>query len=213
MKALPFPSAAGAALLHFFCMSAATFILAGGKSERMGPGQDKATLRLGGRTLLEIMREKAQAVTGDVRIVGPRSRFGEEAVEDIFPGQGPLAGIHAALASTTADRSLMLAVDLPFLDVKFLAHLLREAEHSSAAVVVPRVGRGWQPLCAVYRKDFGAIAEAALRAGQNKIDALYPQVQLRIVDEEEIRKFAFSLAMFDNLNSPADLERAEQRLR
>ncbi len=192
-------------------MSAAAFILAGGKSERMGV--DKATLRLGGRTLLEIMLEKARAAASEVGIVGPRSMFGEGTIEDVFRGQGPLAGIHAALASTSAERSLMLAVDLPFLEVKFLTYLLREAEHSSAVVVVPRVGRGWQPLCAVYRKDFGAIAEAALRAGQNKIDALYGQVQLRIVDEEELRKFAFSLAMFDNLNSPADLERAQQRLR
>ena len=44
------------------------FVLAGGKSSRMG--QDKAFLQLGGRTLLAHALELARAVTGNVWIVG-----------------------------------------------------------------------------------------------------------------------------------------------
>ena len=73
------------------------FILAGGNSTRMG--RDKAFVMLQGRTLLARALEVCRTVTSDVRIVGDRKKFAPFApvVEDVFPGCGPLAGIHAAL--------------------------------------------------------------------------------------------------------------------
>jgi len=75
-------------------------------------------------------------------------------------------------------------------------------------VTVPRIAGGYQPLCAVYRRAFAPLAQAALEAGRNKIDALFADVTTRILEEPELRGFAFSAAMFDNLNTPDDLRRA-----
>ena len=73
------------------------FILAGGKSTRMGA--DKAFVLLKGRTLLARMLEAARSLTSHVRIVGDPAKYGAFApvVHDIFPACGPLGGIHAAL--------------------------------------------------------------------------------------------------------------------
>src|ERR1700756_5716831 len=62
------------------------FILAGGKSTRMGA--DKAFVALDGRTLLARALELARSMTDDVRIVGDADKFGAFApvVEDVFPG-------------------------------------------------------------------------------------------------------------------------------
>ena len=49
------------------------FILAGGKSSRMG--SDKAFLQLGDETLLAHALKLAGAVTGDVKIVGDAGKF------------------------------------------------------------------------------------------------------------------------------------------
>ena len=185
-------------------------MLAGGKSTRMN--SDKPLLRLAGHPLLEIATRKALAVSDAVFIVGPRSKFGPEAIEDVFPDCGPLGGIHAALAGSRAELNLMLAVDLPFMEIEFLRYLRREAELSYAIVTVPRMDSGWQPLCAIYRSGFLNSAEEALRAGHNKIDALFNQLPLRIVDQAELQKAGFTPAMFDNLNTPEDLARAERRL-
>ena len=173
---------------------------------------DKALLRLGGRPLLEIATRKALAVTDAVFVVGPRSKFGPEAIEDVFPNCGPLGGIHAALATSSAELNLMLAVDLPFVEVEFLRYLRHEAELSSAMVTVPRTDSGWQPLCAIYRSAFFARAEKALREGHNKIDALFNQLQLRIVEQPDLLSAGFKTEMFDNLNTPEDLARASARL-
>ena len=51
----------------------AAFILAGGKSTRMGA--DKAFVMLDGRTLLARALELARSVASDVRIVGDAAKF------------------------------------------------------------------------------------------------------------------------------------------
>ncbi|MFZ1007562.1 MAG: molybdenum cofactor guanylyltransferase [Candidatus Sulfotelmatobacter sp.] len=188
------------------------FILAGGKSSRMGA--DKAFLEFDGRTLLERTLELARSVTGDVRIVGAREKFTPFApvVEDVFTGQGPLGGIHSALRSSTSDLNLMLAVDAPFVSCALLQYLIREAHHApEAIVVVPCCNAHRQPLCAIYRREFADAAERALIAGKNRIDVLFDVVKSRVIEEEELERAGFSATLFCNLNTPEDLEEKRKR--
>ena len=188
------------------------FVLAGGKSSRMG--SDKAFLVAEGRTLLERAMELAASLTGQVRIVGPEPKFSSfgSVVADIFPDRGPLGGIHAALTSSATDWNLVLGVDLPFLKKQFLVYLVEEAWNSQAVVTVPRSGRYFEPLCAVYRKQFAAAAESALSQGRNKVDALFEAMPLRVIDDSELKRSGYSPAMFRNLNTREDWERARQEL-
>ena len=237
------------------------FVLAGGKSTRMGT--DKAALTLEGRTLLEHALAILRQVAGEVAILGSRQLYGGYGVpviEDIYPGCGPLSGIHAALsyvAQTSPARgpsgspaipktevvtggglSLIIAVDTPFLEPKFLAYLAQRAQESGAVVTTPEIAGYRQPLCAVYSQEFLPIAEQALSAGSRnaqrearpgnagtpgaqqeksrkradyKIVPLFPEGRTCVITEAEMRKFAFVPEMFDNLNTPQDLERARQR--
>jgi molybdopterin-guanine dinucleotide biosynthesis protein A len=192
----------------------AAFILAGGKSSRMGKDKDKAFLRLGGQMLLAGAFTRAGTVAADVYIVGDAQKFLPygPVVEDIYPGQGPLAGIHAALMSSRADLNLMLAVDMPIVEPGFLNYLLSAARESRALVTVPHTEGRWQPLCAVYRRNFAVVAEQALREGKNRIDALFAQVETRVIAEEELSRMGFSSDMFRNLNTPAEFESAERAM-
>jgi molybdopterin-guanine dinucleotide biosynthesis protein A len=191
------------------------FVLAGGKSTRMGA--DKALLDFDGQTLLEHALARASEVSERVCIVGDPKKFGTygETLEDRYPNCGPLGGIQAALASTATELNLVLGVDLPFIEGAFLKHLLSRARAVQATVTVPRGGRGFQPLCAVYAKDFAEVARASLQSGQNKIDALFTAVQTCVLSEEELTREGFSVHMFCNLNTPQDLEQAKawQRFR
>ncbi len=188
------------------------FVLAGGKSVRMG--EDKAFLRLEDRTLLARALELARAAAGSVWIVGSRTKFAAfgPVVEDVYPERGPLGGIHAALIQTATDLNLLIAVDLPFLRPNFLNYLIARARATTAVVVVPNIGGGLQPLCAVYRRGFAEVAERSLGAGKNKIDRLFPEVQTRIIDQEEMKQNGFSEEMFRNLNTQEDWKEARMRL-
>lgn len=187
------------------------FILAGGQSSRMG--RDKAFLQLGERSLLERALAAARTVTAEVRIVGQQEKFAAYApvIEDLYAGRGPLAGIHAALRWSSTELNLVLGVDTPFIDTAFLRYLVEQAAASGAVVTVPRVAGQRQPLCAVYRREFADLAEQALQAGRNRIDALFEQTSARIIDETEMRKLAFDPGMFDNLNTPEEWDQACRR--
>jgi molybdopterin-guanine dinucleotide biosynthesis protein A len=188
------------------------FVLAGGESTRMGP--DKAFLQLGRETLLARAVRLTGTVCAEVRIVGSAARFAGHGavVEDIFPKRGPLGGIHAALNTSATDLNLVLAVDLPFVEARFLDYLVARAGACDAVVTVPRASGGWQPLCAVYRKAFAKAAEVALVQGKNRIDALFASVKTQIIDEDELARAGFSPAMFRNLNTPEDWEWAQHHL-
>ena len=191
----------------------AAFILAGGKSSRMG--QDKSSLQLGGETLLKHCLKIASQAAESVRIVGDRPEFEKFAttVEDVHRDCGPLGGIHAALAHSQCKWNLMLAVDLPFVEAGFLKYLTIQARESGAMVTIPRAGGGWQPLCAIYRQDFVSVAEKALQSGNNKIDPLFREIDMRIVEKKEILEAGFSPRMFCNVNTPAEWEEAVSHYR
>ena len=187
------------------------FILAGGKSLRMGV--DKAFVELKGRTLLQRALDTVKALTPEAIIVGERSKFAQfgTVVEDVFRDRGPLGGIHAALAATATELNLILAVDLPFVDCNLLTYLLKQAGASEAIVTVPRSADGWQPLCGVYRRAFGRVAERALLQGKNKIDPLFREVETKPVEQAELEAQGFSAAIFRNLNTPQELEQAKRQ--
>jgi len=187
------------------------FVLAGGKSSRMG--SDKAFLRLQEETLLTRALKVAGSVAKEVRIVGDGNKFAAfgRVVEDRYRDRGPLGGIHAALSITTTELNLILAVDLPFVVPKFLKYLLVRARESGATVTVPRAGSGLQPLCAVYRRDFTAVAEQALRAGKYKVDAVFASVSTYVIEASELAAAGFSERSFLNVNTPEERYAAEHQ--
>lgn len=189
----------------------AAFILAGGKSARMGA--DKAFVTLDGRTLLARALELARSLAPGVRIVGDPAKFAAFApvVEDVFRGCGPLAGIHAALRSSQTELNFILAVDVPFVSAALLQYLIARARNSAnARATVAQAGGGWQPLCAVYRREFADAAEQALRAGHYKIDKLFEATSTKVISEEELKTAGFSPKMFRNLNTREELEAAQR---
>jgi molybdopterin-guanine dinucleotide biosynthesis protein A len=192
-----------------YALDATAFILAGGKSSRMG--RDKAFLQLRDETLLAHALKLVGAVAEEVRIVGDATKFSPfgRVVEDVYRNRGPLGGIHAALSASSTDLNLMLAVDLPFVDADFLQYLLSRARESTAIVTLPRAAGGLQPLCAVYRRPFAEIAEEALRNGRNKIDSLFAKAGTCVIEDDELVRAGFSSEMFHNLNTPDDLKKAQ----
>src|ERR1035437_4945477 len=117
------------------------FIIAGGKSSRMGA--DKAFLEFGGQTLLDRAVNVMSEVCDSVRIVGDPAKFTKygstrygSVVADIFSGCGPLAGIHAALVHSPAEVNLMVAEDMPFVSRELVAFLFATAEDADNHAIV-----------------------------------------------------------------------------
>jgi molybdopterin-guanine dinucleotide biosynthesis protein A len=187
------------------------FILAGGRSSRMG--SDKALLTVANQTLLERAMHTAAAVAATVFIVGPRERYARygNVVEDVFADCGPLGGIHAALCTTQTKLNLMLSVDTPAIHSDFLAWLLEQARAGSELVVVPEALGGLQPLAAVYHRSLRAVVEQALTTGDYKIGHLFSHAPTRYISEAELRAVGFSPALFRNVNTFEEYEDLVQK--
>lgn len=145
---------------------AAGFVLAGGRSSRMG--EDKALVRLGGQPLVVHALDILRAAGLTVSLAGGFSALAAFAplVQDSQPGLGPLAGICAALASTSARLAVFMPVDLPLLPVSLIAFLLDHARRTGRPVTVPSVNGFAQTFPAVLDRKLLTGLEGELQAGR-----------------------------------------------
>lgn len=141
----------------------AGFVLAGGRSSRMG--RDKALLPLAGRTLVEHLAALVERAAGNVTVIAPPERYealGFRVIADRVANQGPLGGVYTALSATSATWNLIVACDMPGITVDFLEDLFRAAEASKDDCVVPQTATGLDPLCAVYHRRCAAAAISSI---------------------------------------------------
>jgi len=146
---------------------AAGFVLAGGRSSRMG--EDKALVRFGGQPLalraLHILREAGLSASF---AGGADSLAGfAPVVEDSEAGLGPLGGICAALTSTSARWAVFLPVDLPLLPASLVAFLLDHARITGRAITLCSVNGFAQTFPAVVDRTALPALETELAAGRS----------------------------------------------
>ncbi|WP_291440162.1 molybdenum cofactor guanylyltransferase [Desulfovibrio sp.] len=200
-------------------------VLAGGLSSRMGA--DKARLRLPGAcgagidaaaapdllfTACALVRSVLPLCLVSCRADAPRQ--GYDCVFDALPGQGPAAGLQAALrhAGELGYTALLaLSCDLPLMDAHTLRRLLaaRDAAPPQTLVTAYRArdtGRV-ESLTAVYEVAALPYFDAALARGERKLGLMVPGELRHFVDygPEESEPFF-------NCNCPADLEQARTLL-
>jgi molybdopterin-guanine dinucleotide biosynthesis protein A len=195
----------------------AAAIIAGGEGRRLG-GIEKSALVVGGRRIAERQLEVLEPLFTRVIAVSPRpgawQAMGVHVVTDrAQPGQGPLAGIDAALHELRPDEDAVVCVgsDMPFLSSRAL-ELLRD-EAPLAAAVVPMVDGRAQPLFARYGRACQVAVEAALMKGQLKAGAALANVAVHWLTESDLRAVDPELATLANVNTPEDLAAVERRAR
>lgn len=180
------------------------FVVAGGRSERMG--RDKALLPWAESTLLEHALARLRAVCADVRILaGAEARYagyGAPVHTDLVRDAGPLGGVHAGLQNLGAAFGLFLGVDTPLIPPALLGALVGAAPGFDA--VVPVVGGRPEPLCAVYGEGCREPVRRRLAAGERKMTSFWPEVRVRTLAEDELAAFGDPGEMFRNLNTPED---------
>lgn len=192
-------------------------ILTGGRSSRMGA--DKALLPLGGVALaLRVAGNMAAAgVCSRLFLAGgDQSRYGFlglPVVPDVAGGQGPLSGINAALQAATEDWCAVAACDLPFLPPAFFALLAQVAAEGGADAIVPLVGGYRQTAAAAYAKSALPLLEEALGAGRLKMADLLSRLRVRYLTPSDLASCGDLAWIFCNVNTPDDLEQAENHLR
>jgi molybdenum cofactor guanylyltransferase len=219
-------------------ISLSAIILAGGQSSRMG--QDKALIAFQGVPLLQQVCEVALQCTPKVYVVTPWLERYQDILPDAcfvirevpLPGEtqlhGPLVGFAQGLAQIETEWVLLLACDLPHLQVEVLQLWAEELENVSqdaicdspegrrqrrsqqrCALIAPRNAnaiaflakqpKGWEPLCGFYRRECLPKLTEYINSGGRSFQGWLSQ---NIVQELPVA----DPKIFFNCNTPADLE-------
>ncbi len=189
-------------------------------------GADKALLPLHGRPLVEHALEILRGAGLTASIAGARSPLGAfgPVVDDVEADKGPLGGICAALASTSAQLAVFVPVDLPLLPPSLIAYMVRHAEITGTAVTLASAAGFTQTFPAVLSRAILPLLEAELAAGrlgcfqafEAAASSLGQQVSVIAVEEAAqagaiVHPGGFAAdRWFTNLNTPVDLRDASK---
>ncbi|WP_042272838.1 molybdenum cofactor guanylyltransferase [[Clostridium] dakarense] len=178
-------------------------ILAGGKSSRMNYN-NKAFLNYKDKTFIEHIISCGKGYKEVIIIANDEKlyeRFNLRVFKDIYVGNGPLSGIHAALKNSSTDKVLCVACDMPLINEEIL-NILGNYK-GGYDVLVPKVDNKLQPLCSIYSKNILEKIEHSLNKNENKIQNLIASLDYKIIEGFEVEKFS-------NINTPEEYKYLEE---
>jgi len=180
-------------------------VLAGGQGRRMG-GVDKGLQPLRGRPMAVWVLERLAPQVAEIVINANQNleayaAFGHRVVPDAIGGfAGPLAGLHAGLATVSNELAVTVPCDSPFLPQDLVARL--RAALGANDLAVAKTGDQPHPVFSLVRRSVHAHLGAFLAGGGRKIDAWY--ATLKVVEVP----FDDEADAFRNINTREELNGA-----
>ena len=189
-------------------------VLAGGLSRRLG--RDKAVEPLGDAPLIRrVLSRVAQVSDETVVVINDAARASELPLDgdvvtavDRYPGAGSLGGIFTGLEAARADWALVVACDMPFLNVPLLRRIL--SLRAGRDAVVPVIEGRPEPTHAAYSKRCLPYIESRLQANDLKISRFFEDVEVEYLPQSSVDELDAEHLSFFNVNTEQDLERARR---
>lgn len=189
-------------------------IQAGGQSSRMG--QDKALKLFLGRPLIQRVIERLRPIADELLVTTNHPEdyafLNLPLFTDLKPGRGALGGLCTALFSARHSIVAVAACDMPFASAELFKAASGILVREEADVVIAKTEEGYEPLHAVYRRETCISAiEAAIASDKWRMDSWFPQVKIRLLTSDEIKRYDPDGLAFSNINTREEFAQAEQR--
>lgn len=184
-------------------------ILAGGKSSRMG--FDKQLLMEDDRRILETVIETLKQEFSDILIVTAKPQLyegmGVRLCSDLYPGCGPLAGVHAALHHARSRYVYLLACDMPVVNLPFVRHMKQKLQDSGMDICASRCNGRMEPFNTFYARSLLDEVVHRLETGNSSLFRFIHASRACVLEQEEAAVFDKELRMFTNINTRTEYEK------
>jgi len=184
-------------------------ILAGGKSSRMG--FDKQLLMEDDRRILETVIETLKQEFTDILIVTAKPQLyegmGVRLCSDLYPGKGPLAGVHAALSYARSQYVYLLACDMPVVNLPFIRHMKQKLQETGMDICASRYNDRMEPFNTFYSRSLLGDVIHRLETGNSSLFRFINASRACILDQEDAACFDKELRMFTNINTRTEYEK------
>ncbi len=193
-------------------MKAGLILLSGGKSSRMGT--NKALLPIEGKANIErIVDSLGEDFADRVLVTNTPEEYSMlkdkvKIVTDVYPGLGPLSGIHAGLLVSNAEYNIVVACDMPFVSRELARLLIEKSEGYQAAV--PRFNGMRQPLFAVYHQSIISEIEELIKGNDFRVNNLWAKVNMLWVEDESMHSIPDVERAFYNMNYPEEYDQVKK---
>ena len=187
-------------------------VLAGGMSRRLG--RNKALEPVGGQLLIDrVTGQLSQIAQQTVVVVNDAQRESElnlpdtcKVVIDAYQGKGSLGGIFTGLSASDGEWGIVVACDMPFLNIRLFNHMLSQTQGCDA--VVPVLDGRPEPIHAIYSKKCLPFIKSKINNNDLKISRFFDEIDVKFIPEENIISLDPGLLSFFNVNTQEDLDRA-----
>lgn len=186
------------------------YILAGGKSSRMGT--DKGLLMLKDKKIVEHVIENLKPCVDRIFIVSSNElyeQFNLPMVPDLMMGKGPAVGIYSALEHSTVNQNFVISCDTPFIGADHIFRILMLAKDHE--ICIPELNGLWEPMVGVYSKSICEKWKQSMLNGEFKLQRLIEQFDYKLVNAK--LDLEADENIFLNINSPDELLKAEKYLK
>ena len=181
------------------------YILAGGKSSRMGT--DKGLMLFKGKAIIEYVIEQLQPAVNKVTIVSNNpeyEKFGFEVIADLIKETGPAGGIYTALNHTDTALNFIVSCDMPFISKEAIEFMFQNKGKSQ--IILPVRQGKMEPLFGIYSKDCLFKWHELMEGAVIKLQEMVTNFQLNKIEVNNNVQFSDSLFM--NINTKKDFENA-----
>ena len=170
-------------------------------------GADKATLSFQGKPLWQIQLDLLRKLEPAEILISARTDpvwrpADVQFLPDAFPSRGPLSGLIASLDRISTSHLLALAIDMPWMNEKYLKFLCAEIEPGRG--VVPKIGDRVEPVAAIYPREAMTDFRKALTGPDVSLQSLVRDLvasgKVRQISVPEHEK-----KLFLNVNASSDL--------
>ena len=189
-------------------------ILSGGLNTRFN-GVNKALTHVGGKRIIDWLLGVFSNIFDEIILVTNHPEqflpYDLTMVTDIFEQRSSLTGIHTGLFYAKNPYAFFSACDTPFLKKELVEVLIKNIE-PKFDIILPQTAAGFEPLCAVYSKRCLKSAADHLKADKLKIQWALRSHRTKIIAEKDLRQVDPELVSFFNINTPQDLENAEEMI-